>query len=169
MVRHLSVREREVLRLIVAGRSTKQLAFDLGITFKTAVSHRTRLMSKLGAHNTAELIRNGIREGFVDTFEIRNGDGAAGNQAGNEFWSKIESAMKKHREARQNLEASLACARSLCGELNTVRRDFQAVQEETRFLCNELKGSVRHSSSQPALRIPVQSVASEEKSTITIN
>src|SRR5581483_3215899 len=53
----LSLRELDVLRAIINGRSTKQVAFELGITFKTAVSHRTRLMQKLQVHDTATLVR----------------------------------------------------------------------------------------------------------------
>ena len=59
-------REMQVLALIVRGRSTKQLADDLGITFKTAVSHRTRLLSKFGVHDTASLVREAILGGWSE-------------------------------------------------------------------------------------------------------
>ncbi len=59
----LTSREREVLRLIAAGYSTKQIAAELDIAFKTAVTHRTRLMSKLDLHETASLTRYAIRHG----------------------------------------------------------------------------------------------------------
>ena len=60
----LSLRELDVLRAIINGRSTKQVAFELGITFKTAVSHRTRLMQKLQVHDTATLVRLALTGGM---------------------------------------------------------------------------------------------------------
>jgi len=62
----LSPRESEVLRLIAAGRSTKEIAVALGISVKTADSHRTRLMEKLDIHEVAGLTRYAIREGLVE-------------------------------------------------------------------------------------------------------
>ncbi|HYK88811.1 MAG TPA: response regulator transcription factor [Acidobacteriota bacterium] len=61
----LSSRERQVLQLICEGRSTKQVAGLLGISVKTAESHRTRLMQKLNIHETASLVRYAIRRGLV--------------------------------------------------------------------------------------------------------
>ena len=62
----LSPREREVLRLIAEGKSTKEVASVLGISVKTADSHRTRLMEKLDIHEVAGLTRYAIREGLVE-------------------------------------------------------------------------------------------------------
>jgi len=62
----LTKREIQVLGLIAAGSSTKQLASTLGITFKTAVGHRSRLMRKLAIHDTASLVRYAIRAGLID-------------------------------------------------------------------------------------------------------
>jgi DNA-binding NarL/FixJ family response regulator len=45
--------------------STKEIAYRLNITFKTAVSHRTRLMAKLEVHEAAELVRLAIAAGLV--------------------------------------------------------------------------------------------------------
>lgn len=53
----LTKREREVFHLIVAGKTTKEIAIELGITAKTADNHRTRVMGKIGARNSAELVR----------------------------------------------------------------------------------------------------------------
>ena len=64
-VEHLTAREIEVLRLVADGCSTKEIAVHLKITFKTAACHRGRIMSKLGVHNGAMLVRHAIREGFV--------------------------------------------------------------------------------------------------------
>jgi DNA-binding NarL/FixJ family response regulator len=62
----LSPREREVLSLIAGGKTTKEIAVVLGISVKTADSHRTRLMEKLDIHEVAGLTRYAIREGFVE-------------------------------------------------------------------------------------------------------
>src|SRR6266850_3365685 len=62
----LSSRERQVLQLIGEGHSTKEIAALLGISFRTADSHRTRLMEKLDIHQTAGLVRYAIRSGYVE-------------------------------------------------------------------------------------------------------
>ena len=64
-VETLSLRERQVLQLIAEGYSTKEVAGMLAISTKTAESHRSRLMDKLGIHETASLVRYAIRRGFV--------------------------------------------------------------------------------------------------------
>ena len=61
----LTLREREVLQLIAEGRRTKEVATRLGISVKTAESHRTRIMSKLDVHDTAGLVRYAIRRGLI--------------------------------------------------------------------------------------------------------
>lgn len=61
----LSPREREVLQLIAEGKTTKEVATILGISVKTAESHRTRLMEKLDIHETATLVRYAIRQGVI--------------------------------------------------------------------------------------------------------
>ena len=62
---HLSGRERQVLELIGLGFSTKQVAGRLGISYKTADSHRTHVLKKLGLHETASLVRFAIRAGLI--------------------------------------------------------------------------------------------------------
>ena len=61
----LSKRERQVLSLIVAGKSSKQIAAELGISFKTAVTHRASLMSKLQVHEVASVVRVAILRGLT--------------------------------------------------------------------------------------------------------
>lgn len=61
----LTARERQVLQLIAEGKSTKELATVLGISTKTAESHRTRLMQKLDIHETATLVLYAVRRGIV--------------------------------------------------------------------------------------------------------
>lgn len=61
----LSKREKQVLDLIVAGKTSKQIAVELGISFKTAVTHRSSIMSKLDVHELASVVREAIRRGLV--------------------------------------------------------------------------------------------------------
>ncbi len=61
----LTSREREVLQLVAEGKSTKEIARLLGISFKTAESHRTRIMKKTDIHETAGLVRYAVRRGLI--------------------------------------------------------------------------------------------------------
>ncbi len=61
----LTARERQVLQLIAEGKSTRDAASLLGISVKTAESHRMRLMQKLDIHETASLVRYAVRRGMV--------------------------------------------------------------------------------------------------------
>ena len=62
----LTPRETEVLKLIAEGLSSKQIAAGLGISFKTVVCHRTRIMDKLDVHDTASLVRYAVRQKLID-------------------------------------------------------------------------------------------------------
>jgi len=61
----LSPRERQILQLVAEGKSTKEAASIMGVSEKTAESHRTHLMSKLDIHQTAGLVRYAIKHGLV--------------------------------------------------------------------------------------------------------
>jgi DNA-binding CsgD family transcriptional regulator len=61
----LTRRELQVLGLIADGKSTKQVAAILGITFKTASSHRSRLLAKFSVHESVSLVRRAIRAGII--------------------------------------------------------------------------------------------------------
>jgi DNA-binding NarL/FixJ family response regulator len=61
----LTGRERQVLQLIAEGKSTKDVASLLGVSVKTAESHRSRLMQKLDIHETASLVRYAVKRGLV--------------------------------------------------------------------------------------------------------
>ncbi|HEY4126426.1 MAG TPA: response regulator transcription factor [Gammaproteobacteria bacterium] len=61
----LTDRERQVLQLVAEGKTTKAVAEVLGLSVKTADSHRTRIMQKLEIHETASLVRYAIRRGFI--------------------------------------------------------------------------------------------------------
>jgi len=62
----LSSRELEVLQLIVEGMPNKQVAGELGVTFKPVDKLRQRLMRKLDIHDIAGLTRYAIAEGIIE-------------------------------------------------------------------------------------------------------
>ena len=62
----LTPREREVLKLIAEGRTSKRIAAELGISFKTAACHRSHIMIKFGVYNTVSLVRAAIRAGLLE-------------------------------------------------------------------------------------------------------
>lgn len=61
----LTTREREVLHLAATGNSNIETADRLGISSRTAETHRANLMRKLGLHSQTELIRYAIRRGII--------------------------------------------------------------------------------------------------------
>jgi DNA-binding NarL/FixJ family response regulator len=61
----LTPRQREVLKLIAEGCSTKDIARRLDLSVKTAETHRTQLMRVLDIHDIAGLVRYAIRTGII--------------------------------------------------------------------------------------------------------
>jgi DNA-binding NarL/FixJ family response regulator len=61
----LTDREKQVLKLVAEGGSNKEVAETLGISVKTAMSHREKVMEKLGVHNRTELVRLAIKRGVI--------------------------------------------------------------------------------------------------------
>ncbi len=62
---HLTKRESQVLALIAAGRSNKEIAEELFISVKTVETHKTHILMKLGLNNNSELIRYAIKNKIV--------------------------------------------------------------------------------------------------------
>ena len=62
----LTSRERQVLQLLAEGRANKEVAHTLGITTKTAETHRARIMAKLEVHSMSDLVRYAIRNHIID-------------------------------------------------------------------------------------------------------
>ena len=61
----LTGREREILRLLTEGNSSKEIAADLGVSPKTIETHRANIMRKLDIHNIADLVRYAIARGIA--------------------------------------------------------------------------------------------------------
>lgn len=62
----LTGREREILKLLAEGLTTREIAEKLVVSPKTVEGHKTRLMSKLDLHNRVELVKYAFRRGIVD-------------------------------------------------------------------------------------------------------
>jgi len=61
----LTPRQREVLKRVAEGRSTKEIAYDLGLSVKTVETHRAQIMERLGIRDVAGLVRYAMRTGLV--------------------------------------------------------------------------------------------------------
>jgi DNA-binding NarL/FixJ family response regulator len=61
----LTERQIEILRMLVRGRSSKEIAYDLGLSFKTVDVHRTRIMERLQVKDIASLTLYAVRKGLV--------------------------------------------------------------------------------------------------------
>jgi two-component system response regulator NreC len=61
----LTMRERDVLKLIAEGKTSQQIADTLVVSRKTVEGHRTNLMAKLGLHDRVELVKYAVRKGII--------------------------------------------------------------------------------------------------------
>jgi len=61
----LTARQVEILQLIAEGNLAKEIAHKVGISIKTVEFHRGRLMTRLGAHSMAELVRIAVEQGLI--------------------------------------------------------------------------------------------------------
>lgn len=62
----LSPREREIVQLLAEGRSNKEVASVLGISVKTAETHRNNVMQKMGFHSITQLVRYAVRNKLIE-------------------------------------------------------------------------------------------------------
>jgi len=61
----LTARQREVLKLVAGGKSTKEIAFDLNLSVKTVETHRAQIMERLGIRDVAGLVKYALKTGLV--------------------------------------------------------------------------------------------------------
>jgi DNA-binding NarL/FixJ family response regulator len=61
----LTEREREILKLIADGHTSREIAKMLFISLKTVLGHRTKIMEKLDIHNRTDLLKYAMRKGLV--------------------------------------------------------------------------------------------------------
>jgi DNA-binding CsgD family transcriptional regulator len=93
-------REQQVLKLIAAGISSKEIATALGISFKTVVCHRTRIQERLNLHCTADLTRYAMRHRFLreEPTEVAEED---------RLREQLRSSHRKYMDAFTNYNAFL--------------------------------------------------------------
>jgi DNA-binding CsgD family transcriptional regulator len=125
----LTQREHEVLGLIIEGHSTKQIAANLGIAFKTAACHRYRIMGKVGALNAADLVRRSIRPegGLVASLQDQDMD------------KVVTESCRDIRESRRMLRAELDEAALLREESRSLRSDLREARAELLERCRNLR------------------------------
>jgi DNA-binding NarL/FixJ family response regulator len=64
--KRLTSREREIVQLLAEGKSSKEVASSLGISVKTAETHRANIMRKLELHSVSELVRYAVRNQIIE-------------------------------------------------------------------------------------------------------
>jgi DNA-binding NarL/FixJ family response regulator len=62
----LTPRQREIVQLLAEGKSSKEVAVALGLSVKTAETHRANIMRKLDCHSVSEVVRYAIRNKIID-------------------------------------------------------------------------------------------------------
>jgi len=65
-VAQLTLRQREILKLVAEGRSAKEIAATLSISARTVEFHKYQMMETLGVQNSAELVHFAIKHGIVE-------------------------------------------------------------------------------------------------------
>lgn len=73
----LTRRERQVVQLLAEGKSTKEVATVLDLSVKTAETHRSNIMSKLGLHSVSELVLYAVRNNIVQALNPESLAGSA--------------------------------------------------------------------------------------------
>ena len=62
----LTSRESEIVQLLAEGKSSKEVAVGLGISVKTAETHRANIVRKLGMHSVSELVRYAVKNHMIE-------------------------------------------------------------------------------------------------------
>jgi hypothetical protein len=131
-----------VLQLISKGNTSKEVAAHLGIAFKTACCHRTRILAKLGAHNTAEALTIASMQGLI-RYDARNAEAAATDHIPHsELATRVETMLTIFRQERQQLSATLREYGTLQRDLIEARRELKIVGQQTRALVGEALSTI---------------------------
>ena len=94
----LSDREAEVVRLVAAGYSNKEVASRLGLSVKTVETYKTRSMRKLGAHGRVDLVRYAARRGWFRDADDGEPQGAPPDPPGDGVVGKMPLVHPQHRD-----------------------------------------------------------------------
>ena len=126
-VQSLTPREEVVLSLIAEGKTTKEIAFQLGIAFKTAACHRNHLLAKLRVANTAELVWRSLLEGLIKLPAPPANSIDPGKLATIE---RLRRVQEEHKKERQILASQLSESRRLRGRAEKSRRELVETSEQ---------------------------------------
>lgn len=137
---NLTPREREVARLIASGHSSKQIAADLGISFRTVVCHRFRIFQKLGVTNTAELVAQAVRMGLVDFFAGSN----VPPDSDQPISYRMTAMRDENTKERQILAALLSESRLLREQSAAGRKDLKEARRQMIGQIQELVEILNH-------------------------
>jgi len=66
MYKSLTARQREIVQLLAEGKSNKEVALVLGISVKTAETHRINIMRRLGMHSVSQLVRYAVKNYIIE-------------------------------------------------------------------------------------------------------
>lgn len=130
MVEELTNRELQILTLIASGKTTKQIARALDISFKTAVSHRYSAQAKLGAKNAADMICRAFRFGLIDTRREAPKPPAM---------AQFSGMFAEQSKVREDLRASLNQSIHLRRRSSQLLEELQTVRAQMRSLVNQLR------------------------------
>jgi DNA-binding NarL/FixJ family response regulator len=62
----LTPRQREIIQLLAEGQSSKEIAVTLGLSVKTAETHRANIMRRLNCHSISEIVRYAVRNNIIE-------------------------------------------------------------------------------------------------------
>lgn len=136
----LTGREIEILKLIAASLSAKQIALTLGITSKTVSCHRAHLMAKLDIHETAGLVRFAVRHRYIviagpkgpaDELEVRYAEVKSSHAAYRKASTRFGRYLKESERAGLNGAENALPVRQL-------RRDDERTQTRYRDALRKL-------------------------------
>lgn len=131
MVEQLTNRERQVVSLIASGKTTKQIARALEISFKTAVSHRYSAQAKLGAKNAAGMICKAFQLGLIEPVGEKPEDSAPA--------ARFSGMFAEQSKVREDLRASLQESTILRRRSAQLLDELQTVRAQMRLLVRELR------------------------------
>jgi DNA-binding CsgD family transcriptional regulator len=133
----LTRREREVLEQTASGKSIRQIAFDLGIAFKTAACHRQRIVNKLKATNIVDAICRAARMAVID-LHSNHATPLAGLSGEGERFERLrrenQALIEESRTAREKCEQLRAERRNLIAAITTLELD---ISDKVQMLCNQ--------------------------------
>ena len=136
---NLTPRELEVLRLVARGKSSKLVAYELGMSFRTVTSHRYRIYKKLGVTNTAELLIRAAQMGLVDLQSSANEI----PQTASPLAQRIFALQRAIDAEREKLAAAVAKSKLLREAAAIAREEVRAAREELAVTIERLIDSSR--------------------------